>query len=245
MIDFSKAYISQAIYLVSNKPDPKVRFKQESAEEAFSAFLSAQSQQTNLPDDFDPSQPRLIFQNPPKQLIISQIACQLSLGFEPAQKPLSDQLNIVINNIREVHKKIVKFKGIENLRENAAIISLSIPSKASREDLSGYLFDRFVKLPKYAEVASTSVKAGYLLQSNNFLNIDTDVYEKRGGMIAAGQTIDMMSLPIVEEGITIKVDLNSRPKLNLPGYQNEGPEELITLINEYIPSQVQQLLNAS
>lgn len=244
MIDYAKAYISQAIYLTGCKPDPKIRYKQEQAEDAFSSFMSTQAQSTNLPDDFDPAQPRLIFQTPTKQLILSQVACQLSLGFENAHKSLEEQLDVVLKNTREIHKRIAKFKPSETLNENALILALTIPSSGSRENLSDILYDKLVKLPKLAGIASTSLKVGYQLPNNLFLNIEADVYEKRGGHVTGGQIIDVMTLPVVEQGVTLKLDVNSRPKALLPGYVNDGPEEIISTVQEYFPQHLLNLLQS-
>lgn len=245
MIDFAKAFISQAVFLTAFTPDPKIRYKQEQAEEAFGSFISAQSQSTNLPDEFDPVQPRFIFQAATKQIFISQITSQLSMSFDNAHKPLNEQLGIVLNNSREFHKRAVKFKSKENLRESALVLSLNVPSNASREDLSGLLFDQFIKLPKFSNIASTSIKVGYQLPNDLFLNIEADVYEKRGGAVPGGQILDLMTLPIVEQGITIKLDVNSRPRAAKPGYVNDGPEDIIAVVNEYFPDRLIQLMQMS
>ncbi len=245
MIDLQKAYISQAIYVANNELDKRIRYKQEQAEEAFSSFISAQSQQTNLPDDIDPAQPRIIFQSGPKQLIISQVASQLSLGFDSSEKGVKSQLETVLKNVKEAHKRIELFKGKESLRENALVITMSLPSTATRTELSEFIFSRFLQMPKFGEIASSSVKVGYLIDSGYFLNIEADVYEKRGGPlpIAIGAPIDIMSLPIIEIGISVKIDLNSRPKASEPGFSSAGPDEIINLVKNYFPDEIYKLLN--
>ncbi|MBN3862095.1 hypothetical protein HCU66_07615 [Pseudomonas frederiksbergensis] len=244
MIDLQKAYISQAIYVASNELDKRIRYKQEQAEEAFGSFISAQSQQTNLPDDFDPAQARIIFQSGPKQMVISQIASQLSLGFDSSEKSVDSQLETVIKNVKEAQGKIEKFKGKEQLRENALVITLSFPSTSSRADLSDFIFSRFLKMPKFGEIASSSVKVGYLLGDGYFINIEADVYEKRGGpiQIAPGAPVDLMTLPIIEIGISVKIDINSRPKAAAPNYVSAGPDEIIALMKNYFPGEIYKLL---
>ncbi|CAM3805748.1 hypothetical protein CCOS865_01852 [Pseudomonas reidholzensis] len=243
MFDMKKAYISQAVYQAAYDIDTRIKYKQELADDAFGSFIQSQSHQTNLPDDFDPAQPRLLFQNSHKQLLISQTLCQLNLGFEPGHKSLREQLEIVFTNAREIHKRIQKFRKDTNLNESALIITLSLPSAESREALGEYLFSHSIKFPKFGEIASTSVKVGYLHPSNNFLNVEADVYEKRGGMVEGGQTIDLMSLPIVEQGVALKVDVNSRPKAQVEGYKNSGPDEIISIITQYFPEELLKLLN--
>ncbi|KWV87171.1 hypothetical protein [Pseudomonas fluorescens] len=245
MIDLQKAYISQAIYVASNELDKRIRYKQEQAEEAFSSFISAQSQQTNLPDDIDPAQPRIIFQSGPKQIVISQIASQLSLGFDSSEKGVNSQLETVLKNVKEIHRRIEQFKGKESLKENALVITMSLPSTATRTELSEFIFSRFLNMPKFGEIASSSVRVGYLLDSGYFLNIEADVYEKRGGPFKAtiGSTLDLMSLPIIEIGISVKIDINSRPKVSEPGFISTGPDEIINLVKNYFPGEIYKLLN--
>lgn len=244
MIDLQKAYISQAIYVASHELDKRIRYKQEQAEAAFGSFISAQSQQTNLPDDFDPAQARIFFQSGPKQMIISQIASQLSMGFDSSEKGVDSQLETVIKNVKEAQKKIEQFKEKDQLRENALVITLSFPSTSSRAELSDFMFSRFVKMPKFGEVASSSVKIGYLLIDGHFLNIEADVYEKRGGPIqlTLGAQIDLMSLPITEIGISVKIDINSRPRAAVPGFASNGPDEIIGIMKNYFPSEIYKLL---
>ncbi|WP_346397470.1 hypothetical protein [Pseudomonas syringae] len=244
MIDLQKAYISQAIYVAANELDKRIRYKQEAAEEAFGSFISAQSQQTNIPDDFDPTQPRLIFQSAHKQMVVSQVACQLSLGFESASKSIDAQIGIIFKNIEECHKKIVQFRGQETLKENALVIVLSIPSDGTREEISEFVYSRFIKMPRFSQIASSSAKVGYLLDNGVFLNIEADVYEKRGGTVqaTAGSTFDLNTLPILEMGVSIKVDINTKPRAVEDGYINDGPSEIISLMKEYFPGKVISLL---
>lgn len=247
MIDLQKAYISEAVYVASNELDKRIRYKQELAEEAFSSFISAQSQQTNVPDDFDPAQPRIIFQSARKQMLISQIASQLSLGFDSSEKGVNSQLETVLKNVKEAHRRIEQFKGKESLRENALVITMSLPSTASRTELSEFIFSRFLKMPRFGEIASSSVKAGYLLESGYFINIEADVYEKRSAslQVSTGALIDIMSLPIIEIGISVKIDLNSKPKASEPGFNSTGPDEIINLVKNYFPDEIYKFLDVA
>lgn len=247
MIDLQKAYISQAIYVAGNELDKRIRYKQEQAEEAFSSFVAAQSQQTNLPDDFDPAQPRLIFQSGKKQVVISQVASQLSMGFDSAEKSIESQMDTILKNVREAQKKIEQFKGKQSLRENALVIILSFPSNANRSDLGEFIFNRFLKMPKLSDIASSSVKVGYLLDNSFFINIEADIYEKRGGVVQAttGASIDIMTLPIIEIGISVKIDINTKPKAEAPDYISNGADEIIALMKDYFPKEIYKILGLS
>lgn len=243
IIDVKKGYISQAIYLVSNTQDKRVRYKQEQAEEVFGAYFSAQSQQTNLPDDFDPNAPRLIFQGVHKQLVLSQVSSQLTLGFDSAKKGISEQLDIVVKNVLDVQARIRKFHPQAALQENALVLTISFPTECSKEDLSQFLFDKFLKIKPSAPVASTSIKIGYLLQGDIFLNIEFDVYEKRQGAISAQQTFyDLSTFKVVEVGVSIKIDINNKPQTNQHGYQNEGVEQIIAIMSSYLDKDLYEIM---
>jgi len=236
IVESRKAYISQAIYLASNAIDKRVRYKQELAEDCFRSFFDAQSMQTNIPDEADPTQPRLIFQNGQKQLLLTQMAAQLSLGFDSATKSTAEQLSIIIKNIKDIHQRIEKFSGVESLLESALIITTSFPSDKSREELAAFLFDRFVKIKPIANVASSLIKVGYKLDSGMFLNYEFDVYEKRSGEIKASnqtQTFHINDFPVVETGISIKIDINNKPQTVLENYKNLGPDQLIDTVCIY------------
>ncbi|MGO4366419.1 hypothetical protein [Pseudomonas sp. PAB10] len=243
IVDVKKGYISQAIYLVRNAQDKRVRYQQEQAEEIFGACFSAQSQQTNLPDDFDPNAPRLIFQGGHKQLVLSQVSSQLTLGFDSANKKISEQLDIIVRNVLDVQTRVRRFRSQEALQENALVLTLSFPTACSKEDLSRFLFDKFLKIQPSAQVASTSIKVGYLLQGNMFLNIEFDVYEKRQGEISAQQAFyDVSAFKVVEVGVSIKVDINNKPQTNQPGYQNEGVEQIIAVMSSYLDKDLYDIM---
>ncbi|EPA95461.1 hypothetical protein PG5_41890 [Pseudomonas sp. G5(2012)] len=51
-----------------------------------------------------------------------------------------------------------------------------------------------------------------------------------------------MSLPIIEIGISVKIDINSRPRADTPGYVSTGPDEIIELMKHYFPGEIYKLL---
>jgi hypothetical protein len=73
MMEIANKYISEAVFIVSYQLDKNIRFMQPKAEEVFRSLIPIQSSQTNLPDDFDPQAPRILFQSKHKILAISQV----------------------------------------------------------------------------------------------------------------------------------------------------------------------------
>ena len=71
MVELKNKYIDSATYVVTFQMNEKIRLKQADAEKAFgSMFPSVQSIQTNVPDDYDPTAPRLIMQVAKKLLLL-------------------------------------------------------------------------------------------------------------------------------------------------------------------------------
>lgn len=221
-LDLQQPYISQAICIVSYKLDKDIRYTQKSAEDCFGPLFSAQSQQTNVPDDFDPNAPRLVFQTGQagsKQLLLSQVAAQFMLGFEAASdKNLSEQLSIISRNVKDFGGRTTRFKSPDQVKECALILNLNYPSKKlSRDAMSSYLHERFFSFKPKGAVAATSFKVGYLLPEQLFFNISSDIYELRKGQFHTeprSQNIDLATLPIAEQGFLVQIDSNSRPKAN-------------------------------
>lgn len=243
IVDVKKGYISQAIYLVRNSQDKHIRYQQEQAENIFSKYFGAQSQQTNLPDDFDANAPRLIFQGGHKQLILSQVSSQLTLGFESAEKEINEQFNIIIKNILDVEAKIQRFRANTSLQENAIVLTVSFPSDCSKEELSQKLFNRFLKINPSASVASTSIKVGYLLQGNIFLNIEFDVYEKRRGEINSQQReYDISSFAVIEVGVSVRIDVNNKPQTSLAGYTYAGIHQVLAVMSAYLEKDLYDIM---
>ena len=246
MIDLRKAYISQAIYVVGYHQDKRIRYRQEEAESAFGSFFGSQSQQTNVPDDFDPSAPRLIFQASQKQLMLSQSAAQLVLGFEGSEKTLEHQSNIIYKNAIDLHGRINKFKAGNDLLESALVFNINVPSALGREDLSRNIYNRFIGVEPLGDIASVSFKVGFRTPSDLYLNYEVDVYELRKADLAnvgaQPQFFNISEMPIVEMGYGLKVDINNKIKASNSGYVNEGPEQLIANMKEFIANKLEGIL---
>lgn len=216
MVDKTKKYISDAICVMSFNQDKEIRLKQASAEKTFEAFLSTQSIQTNVPDDFDPTAPRLIFQAKNKQLVISQVATQLSLSFEPKTKSLIEQLDIIAKNAERFYSGVVEFKGEGELKESGIIVSLNYPSDESQQIMNEYIYNHFFKIRSLGEVASANFKVGFKDSELFYINFEAMVYElhkKEFKPTVSRQVIKIADIPIVERGYMVKIDLNNRPML--------------------------------
>ena len=216
MVDLKKAYIAQAICILNHALDKRVRYRQEEAESIFGTAFQTQSQQTNVPDDFEPSAPRLIFQNGHRQLMLSQSLVQLVLGFENSEKTLDQQMDIIFKNIADIHSRAQKFQPSGWTGEVGVIFVVNVPSDLGRDALSENVFSRFIKLERLYDTASVALKVGFKTKENLYLNFEIDVYELRKTIFDPGlqpKAIDISAIPVHEMGYSFKVDVNNKPRL--------------------------------
>jgi hypothetical protein len=217
----SKPYIGSAILLLGFRDRmPKVRFEQAAAEAAFSDFIGAPSQQTNIPDDADPNQPRILFSSGNTAILISQMACQLRIVFEKSDLGIIEQL-------QEIHEKALafsllayKFLDILNYAFQGFIIEINLPVEGSMELAQKEVYDRIIKAPALGEIASMQILVGYEVDGM-FVNFTTSAYEARTSDMPASELakldrLHLQKLELTEVGISVKVDVNNRANGNLP-----------------------------
>lgn len=236
MVDLGKGYISQAIFYSAHATDNRMRYRQEEAESTFGQLFNVQSQQTNVPDDFDPAAPRLIFQAAHKQFLLSKNSSQLVLGFEGSDKTIAAQIDIIVDNVRKLLKKLSSFANCTG--EVGFILNFNFPSSESRLAMCEAVYEKFLKFPKKHDVASTSVKIGFQTPDLLFLNLEVDVYEMRKGLLSANNlnvhNIDVSTLELQETGYSFKVDINNKPKVGSQLHIFEESEKVIEAMKEYM-----------
>ena len=214
MVELKNKYIDSATYVVTFQMNEKIRLKQADAEKAFgSMFPSVQSIQTNVPDDYDPTAPRLIMQVAKKTLTITQVAAQLTLSFKSSSKPLPEQLDIIEKNINSFYLAVKEFINEEFIEHQGFIISLNYKTKQTQQEMSEYLFKQFFRVKPYGEVASTNFRIGFKTSDLLFINFEASAYEIRETKIKHGENkmLRVKDIPITEEGYNLKVDVNNRP----------------------------------
>lgn len=238
MIDIDGVYVSHAAYLMTfKKLDEQVRFKQAQAEKAFGGFFHGQSIQTNVPDDFDPNAARILFNSAPKSLAISKASCQLNFGFEPSLD-LSKQIEVVRKNIADFHSRAFAFKEQSEFGLNALVIGLQFRSTAGKDALHGYLYNQLIKVSPVGKLASLAVNFGFEVEQK-FINVEASVYELRRadfkGQPGTQIVVNILDVPVVEEGISFKIDVNNRPKVQAnPTAAPEDPRVLFDLAIKFM-----------
>lgn len=241
-------YISHALSLVSFKVvEEKIRLRQADAERAFGPMLNVQSQQTNVPDAADPNTPRIVFSTGNNALSISQIGCQLDLGFERNGAVLEEQLATVQELVNQFYRCVLNFKPEADLGGVALVIDVNFPTSLGKTAMQQHLYDRFfVKRSEPGTLASLTFQIGYETPERYFLNFTANVYELRALQFDSNtprpEIINVLDVPVVEEGFGIKIDVNDRPRAMAGLYKVEPPDELISKTFAFVRSTGHEIL---
>lgn len=248
MIQVDNKYVSNAIYVVGFKnPDVSIRLKQGDAERVFGSMFNAQSEQTNLPDNFDPTAARITFKSNRKSLSISQAACQIQLEFERDGIAIDEQLSAIEKNIFDFHRHLLTFKPQAELSGTALVINLNYPCSKGQDAMHEHLYKRFfVERQNPGPLASIAFQLGFKTDDNFFLNYTANVYELRAAKfdppILATQPIRVEDVPIVEVGFGVKIDVNDKPHVALESYELQAPDRLIAVALGFARSSIDEIL---
>lgn len=248
MTKLVKQYISRAVYLVSFKAvEEKIRLRQADAERAFGLMFNVQSQQTNVPDAFDPNAPRIVFSANHKSLGITQVGCQLEFSFERDSVAFEEQLAAIRKNAAEFYRCVLVFKPEADLGGTALILEANFPTTMGKAAMQQHLYDRyFIKRNEPGSLASVTFQVGFETKERYFLNFAASVYEIRAATFASPISdhtrIKIEDVPMVEEGFGIKIDVNDKPRAKSDTYKIEPPDALISATFEFARSTAQQVL---
>lgn len=233
MIQTSKPHVSLTYLLNFKDLDSRVRLQQAQAEDAFGELVNVQSQQTNLPDDFDPGHARIQFSSEKKSIAISQVACQFSLNFLDAALPFAKEIEISRKNIALFSRKAIEFKPVSEYHVQSLILELRYPSTSSSLELAKFIHERFVKAPSIGDAASAVLQLGYR-QDDLYLNLTVNPYESR--KIPISSNINFFradSLEILEQGIQIRIEVNNIPSVASSEYAVVA-DQLMTSVEKFM-----------
>lgn len=190
--------------------DAKVRFKQAQAEDAFAPLVNGQSQQTNIPDAADPTQPRIIFQSEKKTIAISQVGIYLQMNFLDSQLPILKQFEVVEKNVLEFFSRADRFVDASKLSNQGLIVEVCFPTEDSPEVVRAFVHEQFLKMPLKAELGSVHVLVGYKIDGL-FVNLSASDYETRDFKVEKTGYIRLNDFPVKSYGYMAKIDINNVP----------------------------------
>jgi hypothetical protein len=232
MIQTSKPHMSLTYVLNFLDLDKRVRLEQARAEDVFGSLVNGQSQQTNLPDDFDPNQPRIIFPSEKKTIFISQVACQFVLNFPPSEFSWKEKMEISKKNINLFVDKAFEFKS--NYHAQTLSLEFRYPSSNSSVELASYIYDRFLKIDPAGDIAASVLQIGFSFEGL-YLNLNVNPYESRKMPEPSSTTtfIRAETLPIVESGIQIRIEANNLPDLQAGLTKDGTAERLMAAVEKF------------
>jgi len=246
-----KPRLANITYVINFKaPEFKIRFKQAEIEAAFSGYASGQSQQTNIPDDADPAQPRIVWGSDTKQVLFSQSSCQVQMSFpDNNQFTVDQQLQIVRKNVLDFFVKAHAIFKQDSFASNGMVFDVAFPTDAPIAEFQNDCFDKFLKVPKCGKIASAQFTVGYEID-DLYLSVAGSVYERRQfemKMKGAPQSrlVNIREFPVVEYGLMIKLDVNDRlrEKMGLLGIAR--PEDLLSRAEKFLTSELESFSGKS
>lgn len=233
MIQTSKPHVGLTYVLNFSELDKKIRFEQARAEQVFGVLVNGQSQQTNLSDEFDPAQPRIVFPSEKKSISISQIACQLTLNFSGSGLKFANELDVGKKNIDAFWKQALEFKSVNMYGSHGLVLDLRYPSSDSPASLSGFIHERFIKIAPIGEPAACNLQVGYKYEGL-FMNLTCNSYETRKLPDSNSQGfVRIETFPVVESGIQVRIDVNNLPDFEHGGNAN-APVRLMTATEKFL-----------
>jgi hypothetical protein len=222
----------------------QVRFEQPAAEAAFRGLMGVQSTQTNVPDEADPTIPRIVFHGPHKALQISQISCQIDMSFERSDLPISEQIEVIAKNARAFFDRALTFRNAEAFRSTGLVIEINVPTRIGTTDSLQHLFDRFIKFPQIGEIASLQTSIGFKYREY-FVSITTNTYEKRQFHAPINPSkvtfFNLEHAQLLDQGISYKVDVNNRSRAASENLGAEAPEALVATMKDFLSTYLAEI----
>lgn len=240
-IKTSPPSLNSAIFVLNfAEPQLKIRFSQALAEEAFGRLVNAQSQQTNLPDQADPAQPRIIFHTDKKRILISQLSAQLQMNFVESSLDILSQLNIIRKNAIEFFERAIVFMSPDKFSHQGLVVDIAFETSENLVAVRNFIHDQFIKIPPLAEVASTQIALGY--KTNGlFINLAVSDFELRDINIGATGVFRLEDFPVKSQGLLAKVDVNNLPSA-ADGLSIEGLEKICSQLQTFINNDLSNIL---
>jgi len=175
-------------------------------------------------------------------MTISQVAAQLVLGFGRQSKlKVKDAVDTFEKNAWELFRGFDRFLGKAAIRETAAIMSLNYPSDADNDKMHRHLYERFIKIAPYGDLASINLQLGFKTKDKFFLNLAAAVYELRAkefsppAVTPVTAVVNVSEIPVVERGYELKVDINTRPQRQEENFEDmKDPKPLLAKIRKTI-----------
>lgn len=243
----ARRFISELIYAISYEKDEGVRLKSREIESSFRNLFKVQSQQTNTPDSADPAQPRIVFSEERKLLMVTQIGVQINVVFTQDDKE-KDVITQISKYCHDVYNATVGFRGAVPITESGIVVSVGYPSLRSQEEVITDLFGHFSKVSLPGKAVSFSMKLGYDSGDGYFVNLEPAYYQLREQEIhpsqaGKGQKIKVSDMKLVSSGYEIKIDINNKPTVARGSDYDKSPEPILGKFKEFLEHDLDNIMS--
>jgi hypothetical protein len=218
MLNAEKKSITQALFVIGFERDFSIRTRQFDIENVLQPLVKSPSINTNLPDDFNPTAPRVTLGREQVSVHFSQIAAQLTINVDNTNgKPLEVIQDSIIKRVNLFQNCVDKIIPREQQRERGLVLTVKYPvdsTKFNDEAVFKYIQSRFLRVTPLGAPASAGFNVGYKTEDNFFATLSVADYKMVSSEIPAmstSQWLDFYTLPVIESGIELKIDINSRP----------------------------------
>lgn len=232
----TKNSIGQAVFVVGYKRDPTIRTKQFDIEKALEPLIKVPSVNTNLPDDYNPQAPRVTLGDGRVSVHFSQNAAQLTVNVDNTDdKSIGITKSSITEQVNLFQSCLDKIITPNQQNERGLVLTVQYPvdmTKTSEEAIFEYIQSNFMKISPLGIPASAGFNVGYKTDDNFFITLSIAQYKMISGEIPAMQSsqwIDFSTLSVIESGIELKLDINSRP---MSDYLNQSFDVTNAILNK-------------
>ncbi len=249
MPNFKHPTLAQAAFLLHfGEQQTKVRFTQGDAEVAFGAFGSGQSQQTNVLDDADPSLPRIVFAKAKKNIAISQLAVQYAQAFDVGECPVDGQVGDILATARSFYDQALEYRALTDYASLGLVLTVNYASNSPTDEIHKFVYEKFVALPALGDVASVQMTLGFKMR-DLFVNLGASVYETRqfdfkGVASHKLTTFRLDQLAVVEKGMQINLDVNTRARAGQGAVDRSAMEDIISMATEFLSVRLPEIVGS-
>lgn len=235
MLNLENKSITQALFVIGYERDLKIRTKQFDIENIMMPLIECSSANTNLPDDFNPQAPRVTMRQKQLSVHFSQLAAQLTIDIDNTNDKsidvIRDSINKKVNLFQSCVDRIVPPKL---QHERGLVLTITYPvdsAQFTNEAVFEYIQSNFFKISPMGKPANARFTAGYKTDDNFFITLSVGQYqmvESKMPVTSTDQWLDIATLDILESGIELKIDVNSKPLIDM----TDQPTDVTKIILE-------------
>jgi hypothetical protein len=251
MLNLTSKSINQALFVIGYMKDSAIRTKQFDIEKALSPLIVGSSVNTNLPDDFNPQMPRVTLRQGKLSVHFSQLTAQLTIDIDNTNgkslEVIQDSIAKKINLFQSCVDEIIPH---EQQRERGLVLTMLYPVDSTQfpnEAVFAHIQSNFFKISPLGEPASAQFSVGYKTVDNFFLTLAVTQYQIATGDIAAisaAQYVDINTFPVIESGIELKIDVNSRPLVNMTDQSTDVTKDILKKTFDFVINEADKFIGA-